>query len=557
MATGIQTGMRSGSRAGLTGRSAAKGGGPLGKFQEIWGGLGKGAKVGIGVLLVLVVLGGGFFAHQSSSNAFVPLYTTELTPTDKKEVAMKLTELGIDHRVDIVDGILLHPSHRAKAQVALAAHGLPRHPIMTADKSSAMTAKTSAEQKALRQRILEGELTETIRQVEGVADAYVKLAIPEETYFRDDSRQTTARVLIKMQPGSELNRQSIGGLVHLISFAVPDLQPEGVKIIDSTGRDLTAMLPKGPNGEGGMGGAGTQHETKTQVEKDLETKVQEHLDTILGPGRAKASVNAELDFAHFQKTTKSYGGAGDNGTVIVGKQHKVEKFNKDPHRGASQSEAQMMSSDASQTSTGTGDKNNYVNETTVTKVKADERTVTTVDKSYRIKRLTCSVTVDNLRDDMRSKVAGIVRSAIGIDEARGDEVVVESLPFHRETAMMPAQDLTPPGGWGSQAGAPAGLNTGHLTAAVTVGAAIFLGLIVMFLVKQNQVHNNQRKPILASGGGATSTGIADLLNEKSGKSTAAGNAGETKVNTTDQLEQLAKERPTKVAEMLKSTWLSG
>ncbi len=86
---------------------------------------------------------------------------------------------------------------------------------------------------------------------------------------------------------------------------------------------------------------------------------------------------------------------------------------------------------------------------------------------------------------------------------------------------------------------------------------MLLGLMGLFLLKQHKVQEGQGTIITAAAGGVTSTSITDHFTEKSGKTTApTTSAGATQVNTTDQLEQLVKERPTKVAEMLKSTWLS-
>lgn len=81
MATGIQTGMRTGSRAGMTaGRGAPgkPGGGGLGKFREIWAGLGKTAKIAIGALVVVAISGALFAFAYMKTNTPVPLYTTKM-----------------------------------------------------------------------------------------------------------------------------------------------------------------------------------------------------------------------------------------------------------------------------------------------------------------------------------------------------------------------------------------------------------------------------------------------------------------------------------------------
>ncbi len=557
MATGIQTGMKSGSRL-ATGRSAiGKGpgaGGPLGKVKEFWAGLGKGTKILLTVVVTLVLTGLGGYYVTKSNNAPEPLYSTKLTEGDIKEVAMKLTELGVPHEVDIVDGILVSPKYKAKAQVSLAAHGLPRHPISTPfnTEAGAMQGKTQAEQKAIRQRMLEGELTEALRQVEGVADAYIKLAIPEQTYFRDDSRPMRARVLLKMQPGAELSRQQIGGVVHLVAFSVPELQAENVVVVDTNGVDLTAQLPKGPDQT--LSGSGTQHETQLAIESKLRDKVQRQLDRVLGPGKSVAEVTVELDFSQDEVTRKTVGGPGDGGTVVVGKQKKVEKFAKDPNQNSG-SNAQQLSS-----SGGGKSDSNYEHSVESVKVETSQTVSRNVRKGYQIKKKSVSVAVDNLQDDQVSKVAGIVNAAAGIEESRGDLVEVVPMNFYRDSAVPGGFENAPPGGWANQSEAASGLTLRSASVAITAVALVFLGLIVTFLIKSHSVQVNQGKLVLSGTSGATSTDIADLLNEKSGKSNAppsSNAAGETKVNTTDQLEKLAKERPTKVAEMLKSTWLNG
>jgi hypothetical protein len=80
-----------------------------------------------------------------------------------------------------------------------------------------------------------------------------------------------------------------------------------------------------------------------------------------------------------------------------------------------------------------------------------------------------------------------------------------------------------------------------------------LGLFSIYLLKQHRVQTDRSNVHLGPSGGSTSTDIADLLTDKSGKVTAV---ADTQVNKSDALERLAKEKPTKVAELLKSTWLS-
>lgn len=552
MATGIQTGMQRGSRSGISRGSAlgkgapGGGGGPLGKAQEILKNLSKGAKIAISVGLVVLVCGGIALGLYSQQNTYVELYQTKMTENDVQEVSAALNDMNVPHELNITsDGILIHPKKKIAARASLASRNLPRHHVLTPDQVDGGMGKTAAEQQAVRQRLVEGEITLALREMDGINDARVRLAVPDKTYFLDDNKHTTARVFLKMQPSAPVTREKIAGIINLVAFSVPELRPEDVRVIDSSGKDLTTMVPQG---EDGMMVGGTQFEVQAQEEQRLQTKAQSVLDDVM-PGRAKVRVNLVMDNSKVETERYVTGGAGDDGVVVTGRQVTREVLNKDPK---STSGGQQMST--------TGDKKNasdYVNEKESVNYDTNKNIVKKVDTSIRIGRISASVMADNVSEEEAAKIAGFVSDAIGIDPSRGDTVGVHSMPFDRSmTNTNPAEQID----WGTPAEAApgaAGLNSTHLTAAVTVGAAMFLGLLGMFLFKQHKVQGDQGAIMSATPSGMTATTITDHFTTKNGETTApTTSAGATQVNTTDQLEQLVKEKPNKVAEMLKSTWLS-
>lgn len=553
MATGIQTGMNRGSRSGISrnsqlGKGApGGGGGPLGKLKEMWSGAGKGLKIGVSCLITVLILGGVGGYLYSASNAYVPLYPAKLSDNDIAEISAALTEMRVDHQIDPVDGIKLHPDKKISSQAALANRSLPRQPVLTPDKVEGGMGKTAAEQKAIRQRLLEGEITLALRQMDGVNDAMVKLAIPDKTYFQDDSKKTTARVFLQLSNSARLGREQIRGMLNLVAASVPELAAEDVKIIDSTGRDLSAMVPH--DGDGGIVASGTQLEIQAQEEKRLQQKAQKALDEAL-PGKAKVSVNLEMDFSKYEEENFTPGGAADEGVVIESQQITREKLNKGDK--SSSSEGELMNAGGNKK-----DASDYINEKQANNYLVQQRKTKRVDTGFRVKRITASVLADNVSDDDKAAIAGFVQRAIGIDESRGDEIAVMNVAFDRDP-LTQGQNMGMV--FPSQAEQPAAggmLNGSHLAIAVTAGATMLLGLIGMFLFKQHKVQEGQGTIITSGSTNVTATSITDHFTEKSGKTTAPQtSAGATQVNTTDELEKLVKERPTKVAEMLKSTWLS-
>lgn len=541
MATGIQTGMRTGSRL-ATGRgpAAGPGGGPLGKLTEMWGKLSPKVKILLFVVVGLAITGGLTYSVISASNKPVDLYPTKMTATDVNEVSKKLTELGIGHQVAITgDAITIHPKDRTRAQIELSKYGLPRHEVMTKAPEAGMGTQTESQQRAMSQRILEGQITETLRQFDGVADAYVKLAIPEMTYFKDDQRSVTAMVMLKLQPGIKMNRAQVSSVMHLVAASVPDLKPENVRIVDKEGTDLTAMVP---NGEDGGLGAVSPDELRMRDQDEKQAKVQAALDRVLGVGRSVATVNVEFDFSQTETTRKVVGNP-----VEVGKQETIERYNRDG-AGKSDNGAQMSMSNSSQNG-------GYENIKRASKSEVNETVNKVVDRAPRIKRITCSVAVDNIPEDKRAMIAGLVRDTVGLDESRGDSCTVISMPFMagKNTFMEEANAAFEGGGQVIPRTGAAPMDPKVIALMMFFPAMILMAVVAVFLLKQHKVQVDKSAPLLGATGGATASDISDLLNEKSGKTTQM---GETRVNTTEQLEKLAKERPTKVAEMLKSTWLS-
>ncbi len=554
MATGIQTGMNRGSRSGISrnsglGKGGPGGGGPLDKIKGMWEGAGKFAKMAVvGGFLTVLLVAAGFYMH-SAGNAYVKLYPAKMSDNDIREVATALTSLRIDHQIDLVEGIMLHPDNRLAAQAKLAEMNLPRRPVLTHDQVEGGMGKTAAEQKAIRQQLLEGDITLALRQMEGVNDAMVKLAIPESTYFQDESKQVTARIFLNLAPGTQMDRGRISGMMNLVASSVPELKTENVTIIDSKGNDLSAMIPKEVSQ--GVVASGTQLEVHAKEEIRLQQKAQQALDKAF-PGRTQVSVNLEMDFSKVEKENFTPGGAGDERVVVESRQITREKLNR-----GDKNEGEALGETMSGGSAKPKDGSDYVNEKEAVNYMIGQTKEKRVDTGFRIKRLTASILADNVSEKEKSAIAGFVRDAIGIEEGRGDNINVQSIPFQKNLqASNSAFGMAPPSAVQQQTTGSA-ITGQHVAAAVGVGALMLLGLVGVFLFKQHRVQEDRGTIIYSPNASSTTATITDHFTEKNGKTNApVSSAGATQVNTTEELEKLVKERPTKVAEMLKSTWLS-
>ncbi|MDQ7822976.1 MAG: flagellar basal-body MS-ring/collar protein FliF [Candidatus Eremiobacteraeota bacterium] len=548
MATGIQTGLKTGSAPLPTGaRPGGPGGSPLQKAMDILNKLTPQQKI-IGIVaIVLIVVGVISFSVYSKASAFVPLYETKLSPTDVKQITMKLTEMGIDYSV--AEGgveILVPPGIRNKAKMQLASYGLPLRPLKTPEEGG-MTPKTAADKEYDRQMTLEADLTESIRQIEGVADSYVKIVKPNKDYFGDENKQTTAAVMVRLQPGARLTTSQIKGIVHLVAFSVEGLDPKNVKVVDTKGFILNENPTIAGNDSDPAVMTSQQQDKKVAFEQTLQRKVQGLLDDTLGPNKAKVVVNATLDFSSSETETYKVGGPGNTSGVVKEKEKiDTELFTSSPGDKATGG-TQM----AFKGTTGGGDGANYKKVDKTVIYKADQVKKRTVTPPGRVERITASVMVDNLKPEQVAKIQQVVKDAIGIDDARGDSVTVASLPFNHAIFDDIRQEMMARPVAASKAPSP--VNAAYLPY-ITGGFMVLLLIpVLVYMLRQRSVQVEKSKLILATGPGATASDISDLISDKVGRSTAP---PDTKINTTEQLEKLAKEKPTKVAELLKSTWLA-
>lgn len=556
MATGIQTGMRTGSApmpTGTRGGAPAGGGSPIQKMMQSLNALSKTQKIIFGSIIGVLLISAIVFAVISKNNEFIPLYETPLTETDVRQISEKLTEFGTKYSTS--EGgkdILVAPSERSGIRMRLAQYGLPLRKLSIPEQGG-LTPQTPKQIDNTNLQLLQVDLTESVRQINGVADAYVKVVMPKDDSFSTEKAPSTATVMLKLQPGVTLTPSQVKGVVHLIAFSVEGLDPKNVKVVDTNGMILSDIPSINDDQNDPSVLTGQQNDKKIAYEQELQKKVQAMLDSTLGPNKAKVAVNATLDFSSKTKESKVVGGVGNtSGEVVIKSKTSTETYTSDPNSGDDSDGAVQMSFKGT-----SGDANANYKKVDKTEIKDVNQTIIKVQTpAGTLERLSCSVLVDNLKPDQVAKIQGIVKDAIGIDETRGDSITVASMPFNRQNDEI--SDLR-----AAMAAAPATVNRGANTnissvaTMATAGVALLVLLIaVIYMLRQKNVQTEQSRVLLNSGAmssTSTTSDISDLVSTKIGTSTLP---TETKVNTTDTLEKLAKEKPTKVAELLKSTWLA-
>ncbi len=227
-----------------------------------------------------------------------------LSERDTAQVLEVLQREGVPFKVEAGSGAVLVPASKVhQARLRLAAAGLPKGTgvgFELLEKSSSLG--TSQFMEAARyQRALEGELARTISTLANVQAARVHLAMPRRTAFLRDRRKPSASVLLRLYPGRTLEGGQVQAIVHLVSSSVPGLEPGRVTVIDQTGRLLSAR----EDGTG-VGLSLRQLEYVQKLERRYARRIEALLEPIVGPGRVRAQVVAEVDFTHVDKTREAY-----------------------------------------------------------------------------------------------------------------------------------------------------------------------------------------------------------------------------------------------------------
>jgi flagellar M-ring protein FliF len=306
------------------------------------------------------------------------------------------------------------------------------------DEGSAL-GQTDFVQQLNRQRALEGELARTIRAIGGVTSARVQLALPKRELFEETPEQPSASVVVGFGRG-ELPADKVITIRNLVAGAVTGLSAQRITISDDRGK----MLADG-SGDGSVTGAAADS-LRAEEEAKLRRKVQDIVEGVVGPGRARVNVTAELDLARVTTEQKTY---DPDGQVVRSTQTSEETSNEsEPDAaGATTAAANIPEGQeapgiamAKSATEGTQETTNYEISSTVR---------TEVQEPGRIKRLAVAVAVDGVTapgadgrpgeytpraPEEMQRIDQLVKAAVGFDGARGDQVVVTNVRFARDAA---------------------------------------------------------------------------------------------------------------------------
>ena len=363
------------------------------------------------------------------------------------------------------NSIMVPASDLAAIRLRLAAQGLPQG-------SAASTAAPGADspfgmsdlaERTRYQQMLETDLGSTIAGLQSVRAARVHLALPKPSAFIRDNKEASASVLVTLYPGRQLDASQVAAIVHLVASSVPNLDPKQVSVVDQAGQLLTTTDAGSASAIGD-----TRLRLATRIENTYAQRIEELLTPLVGPGKVRAQVYADLDFSETEKATETFDHEHPalRSEQTNSEQHTGEAndgsipgalSNQPPNTVAQPTAAKPASGkNAAGKTTATAQSNGpSANSSSATRNYELDRTISHVsDPAGRLARLTVAVVVDNklvTGDKGGSKsvpftpqelehLTTLARNAVGYNEARGDSVSVINQAFHQD----PSNDVAAP-----------------------------------------------------------------------------------------------------------------
>ncbi|WP_305045785.1 flagellar basal-body MS-ring/collar protein FliF [Geoalkalibacter sp.] len=399
------------------------------------------AAVGLASLLLF-----GLIIFSARGGDYRLLYSN-LDAADAGAVVAWLKENRVPYRLENEGRSIYLPADKVyEARLELAGAGIPQGGgigFELFDKQS--FGMTDFAQKVNYQRALQGELARTIANLSLVEGARVHLALPEKRLFREQQKEASASVILKLVPGRTPNEGQIQGIVHLVASSIEGLEPKNITVIDSTGRVLSKK--PGDGIEGPMTPGMLDHQSR--VERSLEERAQSLLDRALGPGNSMVRITAQLDFSQVEKTEELF---DPNRSAVRSEQVMEEKSGQSPAGGIPGVESNL---DGGALSLGGATSNTRSEETTNYEIsKVVSRTVGPVGA---LRNVSVAVLVSDRpappgsegpafvprNDNELLSIENMVAGALGLDRNRGDQIKVVSMPFENGLVDLPGVESSP------------------------------------------------------------------------------------------------------------------
>ncbi|MDV2077629.1 flagellar basal-body MS-ring/collar protein FliF [Marinobacter xestospongiae] len=406
--------------------------------------VGLAASVALGVAVVL-------WAQEPNYQPVVG----DLSSYNPDDVTSILEQNGINYRMEPRTGALLVSSEDVyNARLKLAAAGVTDEKTLgyeLLDQERGLGTSQFMENISYR-RGLEGELARTIGSMRNVRSARVHLAIPKRSVFVRDARTPTASVFLDVFAGRRLEHEQISAIINLVAGSIPEMNKDNVTVVDQSGNLLTDREEQGNRQQ-----MQDQYEYQSRMEERLTRRVASIVDPIIGDGRFRAEVTADLDFSSVEQAEELF---NPDQQAVRSERQLSEQRTSDFMGGVPGALSNQPPGEATvpEQVQGNGGDDGEAPATPVnireeaTRNYEMDRTVSYIRQQQgRLQRLTVAVAVDDMKvvnpdtgevsyqpwpEQELQRLTMLIRDAVGYSAARGDSVTVMNTAFAPEEAIV-------------------------------------------------------------------------------------------------------------------------
>jgi flagellar M-ring protein FliF len=374
--------------------------------------------------------------------ASAPSYTTlqaGIDPAKTGKITSALDQAGVSYKLESNGtAVAVVSGQESKARVALAGQGLaaggsqPGYELLDKQKLGASTFQ----QQVAYQRALEGQISQTIGQIDGISGAQVQLTLPKDDLFADEKQPATAAVLLTADSAT-LDPAAVRGIASLVASSVQDLKPSNVTITDASG---SMLWPQG-DGTDSASGASSKPAAEARYASAMQATLGALIARTVGSDKAQVQVHADLDV---DKATEEQLTYAKKGTPL---QSNVETETlKGTGSGSNKSGANANLPTYAQNAASGGGNSDYKRKSDKTTYGVDKKVTKRTIAPGAVNKLDVALLVDKtVPKDQAAALKSAVAAAAGIDAKRGDTITQSVVSFAKpKAAPGPAGLPVPP-----------------------------------------------------------------------------------------------------------------
>ena len=385
------------------------------------------------------LIGFFFFVTLRLTEPQLGLLFSNLDAAEAARIMDRLDGMNVPYKMSADGEAILAPKDQiSRLRVSLAGEGLGGSVVgyEIFDRGDTLGA-TSFVQNINHIRAIEGELARTISEINAVQSARVHIVMPQRQLFSREERRPSASIVLRTGRGS-LGMSQVSAIKHLVSTAIPGLEPNQISIVDQNG----SLLARGGEGEDGGLIMSSLEDKRVGLENRLSRQIEELLEKTVGIGRVRAEVSVLLNRNRVTRNSQVY---DPDGQVVVSSST-VEEASRNQEGETEQTitvgnnlpDAVGQQAGPTETSSSSNDRTQET-----VNYEVSRTTTTEIQEAGEVQKLTVAVLVDGTyttdaegnsvyaprSDDELSQYQALVRSAIGVDEARGDTIEVVNMRF--------------------------------------------------------------------------------------------------------------------------------